>query len=277
MIACSACCHRHEVGHPTRAAQRASAGAYSAYASCLLARTYLFHLYSYLKHVGKHLDKLTEIHAFVGNIVENSLIAVALILHIAYLHIEVKVLGYLARAYHSVGLLGLGFFVALEVAGLGLAEHSQYLGVLTQVGAFHLQLHQLTHHRHSTDIVAGICLHCHHIAYLQWQMGAVAIVAFAGVLECNFHYFVVVKRPGHIAQPVVAAQFAAHLLGAEIAAGVVTSFTSVALRHCLGAATASPLYYFFFLFFFAHRFILTMMCDNSITWRNLRHGSHELP
>lgn len=60
---------------------------------CLLSRAYLLHLDSYLEGLGKHLYELAEIYALVGYIIEDSLVAVALILHVANLHVELEALG----------------------------------------------------------------------------------------------------------------------------------------------------------------------------------------
>ena len=45
--------------------------------------------------VGQHLDELTEIDSFLGYVVEDGLVAVALILHIADFHVQSQSLGYL--------------------------------------------------------------------------------------------------------------------------------------------------------------------------------------
>ena len=41
-----------------------------------------------MEGLGKHLDELAEVHSLVGYVVEYRLVAVALILHIAYLHLQ---------------------------------------------------------------------------------------------------------------------------------------------------------------------------------------------
>ncbi len=88
LVAGGGCGHGDECGHPRRAAQRATAGANAADAACLLARAYLLHLDAHLEGVGQHLDELAEVYALVGYIVEDSLLAVALILHVADFHLE---------------------------------------------------------------------------------------------------------------------------------------------------------------------------------------------
>ena len=87
LVACCTGSDRHKVGHPAGTAQRAPAGPDTAYAASLLACPYLLHLDAYLEHVGQHLDELAKVDALVGDIVEYGLVAVALVLDIAYLHL----------------------------------------------------------------------------------------------------------------------------------------------------------------------------------------------
>lgn len=81
----------------------------------LLAGAYLLHLYAHLERVGQHLYKLTEVYTLVGYVIEYRLVAVALIFDIAYLHLQMQILGYLAGADHSVDLAGLGLLKLLDI------------------------------------------------------------------------------------------------------------------------------------------------------------------
>ncbi len=71
--------------------------------------------------VGKHLDELTEVNALVGDVVEYRLVAVALILHVAYLHLQTEVFSYLTALYHCAVFAALRFVVLVDVHGLGYA------------------------------------------------------------------------------------------------------------------------------------------------------------
>ncbi len=53
------------------------------------------------------LDELAEIHTFISDIVQYRLVAVALVLHVAHLHLQAQVFGYLATLDHG------GVFAAL--------------------------------------------------------------------------------------------------------------------------------------------------------------------
>ena len=83
LIACGACCHRHKIRHPCGAAQRTATRANATDASSLLACANLLHFHTNLKHFSQHLNQLAEIHTLIGNVVEDSLVAIALILHVA--------------------------------------------------------------------------------------------------------------------------------------------------------------------------------------------------
>ena len=98
-----ACCCGGDAGeilHPCGAAEFASARSGAADASSFLSGTYLFHLDAHMESGCKVFDELAEIHAFVRNIVEYCLVAIALLLHVAYLHLQSESLGYLSALYH---------------------------------------------------------------------------------------------------------------------------------------------------------------------------------
>ena len=97
------------------AQQADGARAYAPDSSGLLACAYLLHLHPDLERVGKYAYQLAEIHALVGDVIENGLGPVALILHVANLHVEAKLLGYLARTDHRVMLTSHGLLILLEV------------------------------------------------------------------------------------------------------------------------------------------------------------------
>ncbi len=159
------CTYRDKVGHPAGAAQRASAGADTAYAAGFLTRSNLLHLYPHLESLGKDLDKMTEIYAFVGDIIEDCLVAVALVFHVAYLHVEFEILGYLAGADHRIVLLGFGFFEATEIGRFCLAEHTAQFGVGLHTGLADLKLYKASGEGHFANVVTRSGFHGHNVAY----------------------------------------------------------------------------------------------------------------
>ena len=103
---------------------------------------------------GQHLDELTEIHASIGDVVEDGFIAVALILDVANLHLQTQVLGNLAAADHRLVLARLGLLVLLHIHGAHLAV--DVLDIVHALGrvALDLQEDELARERHGADIVA---------------------------------------------------------------------------------------------------------------------------
>ena len=130
--------HAHKVLHPRGTTEFTSTGSKPSYATSLLSGTYLFHLYAYMKRLGKHLDELTEVHTSVGNVIEDGLVAVALIFHISYLHFQSQVLGYLSTAYHGIVFQSLGLLVFFHVGRACLSVDAPYFLVTLQIGLFHL-------------------------------------------------------------------------------------------------------------------------------------------
>ena len=164
---------------------------------------------------------MAEIHTFVSDIVENRLIAVALILHITDFHLQPQVHSNFARAYHGVLFAGLGLLIAFHVGRLGLAEDAQYLGILAQVHTSHLVLDQASCEPHATDVVARVGLNSHPIALFQGDVGTVAVETAPRVLEEHLNDVEIVV--GHIVKPIGAGEVAT----ADI--GVTTAGTAMAL------------------------------------------------
>ncbi len=131
-----------EVGHPGGAAEWTSTGADTTDAAGFLACTDLLHLDTNLEGFSQHLDKLAEVDTFVGDVIENCLIAVALIFYVADLHVQLEVSSNLTRADHRLVFASLCLLIAFEVGGLRLAEHTAHFGVGLDVGLAHLQAHQ---------------------------------------------------------------------------------------------------------------------------------------
>ena len=92
--------HAREVLHPGGAAELSSARTSTADTSSLLTCPDLLHLDAHMEGSCQVFDELTEVHALVSDIVEDGLVAITLILHIANLHVESKSLSYLATLNH---------------------------------------------------------------------------------------------------------------------------------------------------------------------------------
>ena len=99
--------------HPRRAAEFASAGADTADASSLLSDSDLLHFNTHMKVIGQDTNQLAEIDTSLCDVVEDGLVAVALKLHIADLHIQPQFSGDLSGADHGLMFSRLSFFPAL--------------------------------------------------------------------------------------------------------------------------------------------------------------------
>ena len=174
----------------------------------------MLHLDADFEHIGQHLDELAEINSLVGDIIEDGLVAVALVFHITDFHFQTEVHGYLPRTNHGVGLTRLGLLESLKVGGLCLAEHAQDFGVGAQVGPAHLQLDELAGHGHLSDVVARVGFHGHHVAHVQVELGRVAVEPAARVLEVHLDDVEVVHVAGNVVEPVGAAQVASAIAAA---------------------------------------------------------------
>ena len=166
--------------------------------------------------IGQYLDELAEVNAAIGNVVEDSLEAVTLILYIANLHLQTQVLGNLAGAYHGVMLACLGLSILLHIHLTCLAIDALYLYVGAQVGLLHLELDQTSGHGNGTYVMTGIGLNGHDIAFLQRNVVGVDEESLAGVLELNLHIFAVIGS-GYARQVIKGVQLA-HAFTATLAA-----------------------------------------------------------
>ena len=149
---------------------------------------------------------MTEVNTFISDIIEDGLVAVALILDVTDLHLQAQVHGNLARADHGILLTGLGLLVAFHIRRFGLAEDAQYLSVFTQVHALHLVLDQTARESHTTDVVPGVGLDGHPVALLEGDVGAVAVESAARVLEEHLDNVKLIV--GHLGEPVGAREVA---------------------------------------------------------------------
>ena len=151
-------------------------------------------------------DQLAEIHTLVSNIIEDGFVAVALILHITDFHVQPQVLCYLTALNHGTVLTSLGLVVFIHVNGFGNTVDALNVISRFQVGLFHLQAHQTAGQRHHADIVTGIGLNSHNVAFLQVQVVHIVVVTLAGILKLNLHQVGALGIARHIGQPVVGVQ-----------------------------------------------------------------------
>ena len=167
LIACSIGAYAYEVLHPGGAAELSSARTGSTDSACFLACTNLLHLDAYMESLGKYLDELAEIHTFISDIVEYRLVAVALVLHVANLHLQAQVFGYLAALDHGGVFAALGLLPLVKVHLLGDAVDALDVILRLEVGFLDLQFHESSGECNHTDVVTRVSLHSHEVALSQ--------------------------------------------------------------------------------------------------------------
>ena len=74
-----------------------------------------------MESVGKHLNQLAEVYAFIGNVVEDCFVAVSLIFHIPDFHIEVEVKSDLAGTYHRAVFTRFRLVILVHIHRFGFA------------------------------------------------------------------------------------------------------------------------------------------------------------
>ena len=136
---CSRSAHAGKTLNPCGAAQLSAARTETTNTSGLLAGAYLLHLYSHVEYICQYLDELAEVHTSVGYVVEDGLVAVALILHVTDFHLQPQILGNLSGFYHGLVLACFGLLVFFHIALLGQTIHALYLLFAFQVGLLYLQ------------------------------------------------------------------------------------------------------------------------------------------
>ena len=208
LISGCSCAHRHEVLHPCGATQFSAARSCSADASCFLSGSDLFHLDTHMESLGKHLDKLAEVHSLIGDIIENRLVAVALILHITDFHLQVEVFGYLSALNHGAVFAALRLAPFVDIHWFRYAIYALDVVHRLEVRLLDLQFHELSRERHHSDIMTRTCLHSHHIALLQIEGIDIMVISLSGVLELHFNKVCALGISRHISEPVVCIQLA---------------------------------------------------------------------
>ena len=125
------------------------------------------------------------------------------------LHVEAEAFGYLAGAYHGIVLSSLCLLEFLDVGRLGEAEYPLGLGCIAPCRALHSQLGKSSGKGNGAYIMAGHSLYGHKVAGTQRQVGGIAVIAFARILELHLYNVARSLVAGDIGKPVEAVQFAA--------------------------------------------------------------------
>ena len=173
---------------PSSVSSGSAAGAQTADAARLLARSDLLHLDADVEPLGEDLDELAEVDALVGYVVEDGLDFVALVLHVADFHVQTHVGGDLPRGNHRLVFEGDGLLPAFDVVGLSLAVDFLVLAVVGgESRAAHLAGHQVARQRDDADVVARRGLDGDDVAPLEVEVVDVLVERAARILEAHLH------------------------------------------------------------------------------------------
>ena len=192
-----------------------------------------------MEPLGKDLDKFTEVDTLVGNVVEDSLELIALILHIANLHIQTHIGGNLSRCDHRLVLEGYGLLPALDVVGAGLAVNLLKLAIVgVEAHATHLLSHHIARKRDDADVVTRLCLYGYDIASFEVEVVDILVVGATRILESHLEYigrYVV----GILLEPVGFVELVAilHGYGIHLVATVAEAASSPNFGHMFFIAT----------------------------------------
>ena len=156
-----------------------------------------------MKCLSQHLDEFSEVHTLISDIVENGFVAVTLVFHVTYLHLQSQILGDLSALDHRTVLATLGLLIFIHVHGLGDTIDTPDLVRGFQVGLFQLQLYESTRQCHHADVVPRICLHGHDVAFLQIQVVHIMVVTLACILELHLHQVCRLSIARHVGQPII--------------------------------------------------------------------------
>ena len=110
------------------------------------------------------LNQLPEVHTLISDIVEDGLVAIALILHIANLHLQTESLGNHTTLYHRRVLASLRLAELLHINLTGNTVNALDVISRFQIGLLDLQFHQSARQCHHADIMSGTGFYRHDIS-----------------------------------------------------------------------------------------------------------------
>ena len=175
----------------------------------ILTGTDLFHLDSDFECLGENLDQRTKIDTFVGNIVEDSLRSVTLILDIADFHVQIERIGDAARFDHGVVLAGACLLIFFNIGRLGLSENTTYFSIGFHVGLPHLKADERTGQSDLADVMTRIGFNSHHVADFERYVERIFVESFSRIFELDLDHVVVGITARDILKPVVTMEFSA--------------------------------------------------------------------
>lgn len=157
-----------------------------------------------MEAVGEYADELSEVDAFVGDVVEDGFGFVALVFYVADFHVEMQVFRDFSGLEHGALLECFCFFPFFEVEVARDAIDAPELICFWVDAVFvHLNVDETTHEGYLADVVSGLCFNGDEVSFFERESVGVAVVSFAGVFELYFDEFGCCLRLGEVGEPVV--------------------------------------------------------------------------
>ena len=225
LIACCIGANADEVLHPGSAAEFSAARTRSTDATCFLSRTDLFHLNAHMEGIGKNLDELAEVHTFVSDVIEDSLVAVSLIFYITYFHLQSEIFGNLAALDHGAVFTALSLLAFVKIHLLGDTVDTLDIILRLEVCLLNLEFYQSSGQCNHTDVVTRVSLYRHYIALLQVEVIYIVVISLTGILELYLHEVSTFSIAGYIGKPVVCVELSvlsSYALSAQTTVAAVT-------------------------------------------------------
>ena len=197
-----------EVLHPCSATKLTTARTGTSDTSCFLTDTNLAHLNPYVESSCKVLDELTEVDTLIGNIIEDSLVAIALILDITDFHIQTQALGNLPALNHRLMFAGFCLTVLVHIDWLSLTVDALDVVRTLEVCLLNLQENQSSCQGNNTYIMTGISLNGNIVALDERQVVDIVIISLSCILELNLNEVSAFSVSRHISKPVVCIELA---------------------------------------------------------------------
>ena len=225
LVACCIGAYADEVLHPGSAAEFSAARTCSTDTACFLSRTDLLHLDAYMEGIGKNLDELAEVHTFVSDVIEDSLVAVSLIFYITYFHLQSEIFGNLSALDHGAVFTALSLLAFVEIHLLGDTVDTLDIILRLEVCLLNLEFYQSSGQRNHTDVVTRVSLYRHYIALLQVEVIHIVIISLTGILELYLHEVSTFSIARYIGKPVVCVELSvlsSYALSAQTTVAAVT-------------------------------------------------------
>ena len=142
-----------------------------------------------MKLFSQSFNQLTEIHAAIGGVIENSFCLIPLIFNVIQLHLKLQTRCYLAAAVQSVFLLADGFEELLHIVDArATVNFPQFTYRSVVFLAFALFLDEFAHHCHNADVVSDGCLNRNQFTFKEMHLRRIAEKVFSVVFETHFRH-----------------------------------------------------------------------------------------